>query len=134
MGGKQGSSMANMVANVSGGIDMFDTQGNFKKRNKSTRADELKKVLNRFDISKHEISSQLDYIGSQFKSEYFQDRVVGNRGIGAVPFDRTTGRETLAIGPPGLDASERRFEPFNNMPSIASKFKRDDNVAIQIKK
>ena len=49
-------------------------------------------------------------------------------------FDRTTGREAKLVGNFSVkDASERRFEPFNNMPAIASKYKRLDKVAIRMK-
>ena len=59
-------------AQVSGSIEMFDNQGNFKKGQRDNkRIDELKSVLSRYDTSKGEIGKQLEFIGSHYKSEYF---------------------------------------------------------------
>ena len=80
---------------LSGSVDMFDT---VKKKKKPDRREELKNFLEKYDTSKSEIGKQLDYIGSQFKLEYYEDRDVRDRGVGSVKFDRVTGRDAKLIG------------------------------------
>jgi len=74
-----------------GKIDMFN--GSFKKK-KPNKTEELKSYLKKYDTSKTEIGNQLDFIKSQYMTEHYDNRHVGNRGVGAVKFDRTTGRES----------------------------------------
>ena len=85
-----------------------------KAKKPLTKTEEFKRFLRKYDISKSDISKQLDYIGSTYKSEYYQDRDVRDRGVGSVKFETTTGRDTQLIGSmQAFDASDRRFEPFN---------------------
>ena len=78
-----------------GSVEMFDT---VKKKKKPGRGEELKNFLEKYDTSKSEIGKQLEYIGSQFKFEYYEDRDVRDRGVGSVKFDRVTGRDAMLIG------------------------------------
>ena len=80
---------------LSGSVDMFDT---LNRKKKPDRREELKNFLEKYDTSKSEIGKQLDYIGSQFKLEYYEDRDARDRGVGSVKFDRVTGRDAKLIG------------------------------------
>ena len=81
---------------LTGSVEMFDTVK--KKKKKPDRSVELKNFLQKYDTSKTEIGKQLDYIGSQFKLEYYEERDVRDRGVGSVKFDRVTGRDAMLIG------------------------------------
>ena len=58
-----------------------------------------------------------------------------DRGVGSVKFDTTTGRDAQLIGSMQVcDASDRRFEPFNQMPNINSKYRRIDLANVKMRK